>query len=327
MGPDAAKKTRAKQSDNTKRNPNRKTERLQRAIHYAKQRTVGKDETREIGDERTFKKSDERTFEKSLKRNPKKKIETTPVIKSNTGTPARNDNTVRLNKFLANAGVAARRKCDEIIAEGLVKVNGVVVTEMGHRLKPDDKVTYKGKAVKPVNYVYVLLNKPKDYITTVDDDRGRHTVMELVAKATTERIYPVGRLDRNTTGLLLLTNDGELAQKLMHPKYGAQKLYEVELDKQLSQTDMQKIADGVELEDGVAYVDGIDYAHVAKKNIIGISIHIGKNRIVRRIFEHLGYEVVRLDRTLYAGLTKRDLPRGRWRHLTEREVVKLKYLK
>lgn len=313
------KPVRTKSADNKKPNPNRKTERLQRAIHYAKQRTLGKEE---VEDAYTEKMQD-----KLLKRSSKKKEEIAGKVKTAAPTPARKDNTVRLNKYLANAGVAARRKCDEIIAAGLVKVNGVVVIEMGHRLKPDDKVTYKGKIIKPVNYVYILLNKPKDYITTVDDERDRHTVMELIANATTERVYPVGRLDRNTTGLLLFTNDGELAQKLMHPKYGAQKIYEVELDKQLAPKDMQAIADGVELEDGMAYVDGIDYAHAVKKNVVGVSIHIGKNRIVRRIFEHFGYEVVRLDRTLYAGLTKRDLPRGRWRHLTEREVIKLKYLK
>lgn len=242
-------------------------------------------------------------------------------------TTERKDDTMRLNKYLANAGVAARRKCDELIAQGLVKVNGKVVTEMGYRLTREDKVTYKGKAIKPVNNVYILLNKPKDYITTVEDERGRHTVMELVKGATDERIYPVGRLDRNTTGLLLLTNDGELAQKLSHPSFGAAKIYEVELDKPLTYQDMQSIINGVTLEDGLAMVDGIDYAHPVRKNVIGISLHVGKNRIVRRIFEHLGYDVVKLDRTLYAGLTKRDLPRGRWRHLTEREVIKLKYLK
>ena len=234
---------------------------------------------------------------------------------------------MRLNKYLANSGVAARRKCDDYIAQGHVKVNNDVVTEMGYRVKEGDKVYFKNKLVQPVNYVYILLNKPKDYITTADDERGRSTVLELVQHATEERVYPVGRLDRNTTGLLLLTNDGDLAQKLSHPSYGAQKLYEVELDKPLSPRDLQSIENGIELEDGLAVVDGIDYAHRTDKAIIGISIHIGKNRIVRRIFEHLGYKVMRLDRTLYAGLTKKDLPRGKWRMLTEREIIKLKYLK
>ncbi|MFI5171171.1 MAG: pseudouridine synthase [Chitinophagales bacterium] len=241
-------------------------------------------------------------------------------------TPLSKEGT-RLNKYLANSGVAARRKCDELISQGLVSVNGKVVMEMGYKIMPGDKVTFKNKLVKPVNYVYILLNKPKDYLTTVDDDKGRNTVMELISNATDERVYPVGRLDRNTTGLLLLTNDGDLAQKLSHPSFGANKLYEVELDKPVTAADLQKITDGVELEDGIAMVDGIDYAHHTKRNIVGISLHIGKNRIVRRIFEQLGYHVERLDRTLYAGLTKRDLPRGRWRYLTEREIIKLKYLK
>ncbi len=234
---------------------------------------------------------------------------------------------MRLNKYLANSGVAARRKCDEYIAQGHVKVNNDAVTEMGYRVKQGDKVYFKNKLVEPVNFVYILLNKPKDYITTAEDERGRSTVLELVQHATEERVYPVGRLDRNTTGLLLLTNDGDLAQKLSHPSYGAEKLYEVELDKPLSLKDLRQIESGIELEDGLATIDGIDYAHHTHKNIIGISLHIGKNRIVRRIFEHLGYKVTRLDRTLYAGLTKKDLPRGRWRMLTEKEIIKLKYLK
>ncbi len=241
-------------------------------------------------------------------------------------TPLTEEGT-RLNKYLANSGVAARRKCDEIIEKGEVTVNGKVVKEMGFKVMPGDNVKHKNKLVKPVNYVYILLNKPKDYLTTVEDDKGRNTVMELISNATNERVYPVGRLDRNTTGLLLLTNDGEVAQKLAHPSFGAKKIYEVEVDKPITQAHMQKISDGVVLEDGVAIVDGIDYAHHTKRNIVGISLHIGKNRIVRRIFESLGYHVERLDRTLYAGLTKRDLPRGRWRYLTEREIIKLKYLK
>lgn len=265
-------------------------------------------------------KLERRKFEKSVPhREPLKKAAHSPVPKG--------EKTMRLNKYLANSGVAARRKCDDYIAQGHVKVNNDVVTEMGYRVKEGDKVYFKNKLVQPVNYVYILLNKPKDYITTADDERGRSTVLELVQHATEERVYPVGRLDRNTTGLLLLTNDGDLAQKLSHPSYGAQKLYEVELDKPLSPHDLQSIENGIELEDGLAVVDGIDYAHRTDKAIIGISIHIGKNRIVRRIFEHLGYKVMRLDRTLYAGLTKKDLPRGKWRMLTEREIIKLKYLK
>lgn len=248
-------------------------------------------------------------------------------VKANVKPTAIPDDGTRLNKYLANSGVAARRKCDEIIAQGFVKVNGKVILEMGYKVMPGDKVTYREKLVKPTNYVYILLNKPKDYLTTVEDDRGRHTVMELIANATNERVYPIGRLDRNTTGLLLLTNDGDLAQKLAHPSFGAKKIYEVELDKPVAAAHLQLIANGVELEDGVAEVDGIEYAHATKKNVVGIELHVGKNRIVRRIFESLGYNVTKLDRTLYAGLTKRDLPRGRWRMLTDREIIKLKYLK
>jgi len=236
------------------------------------------------------------------------------------------DEGMRLNKFLANAGVAARRKADELIKAGLIKVNGEVVMEMGYKLHPDDEVTYKGKKVKPARFVYLLLNKPKDYLTTVTDDRDRRTVMDLVAKATQERVYPVGRLDRHTTGLLLITNDGDLAMDLAHPSRGVQKVYEVTLDKAVEKHDMEAIAEGLELEDGKAMVDEIAWPDPHRKNVVGISLHIGKNRIVRRIFEHLGYQVTKLDRTVYAGLTKKDLPRGRWRYLTPREVVQLKHL-
>ncbi|MBP9220314.1 MAG: pseudouridine synthase [Chitinophagales bacterium] len=283
---------------------------------------------------REEKESGKTKFVKNLQKfSEKRKLNKKPGFVKNPSTlnlskptPLSEDGT-RLNKYLANSGVAARRKCDEIIEKGEVTVNGKVVREMGYKVKPGDSVKYKNKPIKPVNYVYILLNKPKDYLTTVDDDKGRNTVMELISNATTERVFPVGRLDRNTTGLLLLTNDGDLAQKLAHPSFGAKKIYEVEVDKPVTQADMQKISDGVMLEDGLAIVDGIDYAHHTQRNILGISLHIGKNRIVRRIFESLGYKVERLDRTLYAGLTKRDLPRGRWRYLTEREIIKLKYLK
>lgn len=192
---------------------------------------------------------------------------------------------------------------------------------------PGDRVSYRGKIVIPVRPVYILLNKPSGFITTVEDERGRKTVMSLIAQATQERVYPVGRLDRNTTGLLLLTNDGELAQKLSHPSHGAQKVYFITLDKPVTARDMEAIAGGIELEDGKALVDEIAWPDPLHKEQVGITLHIGKNRIVRRIFEHLGYSVLRLDRTAYAGLTKRDLPRGRWRFLSEREIIRLKYLK
>lgn len=231
---------------------------------------------------------------------------------------------MRLNKYLAHCGVAARRKADEFIAGGLVTVNGTVVKEMGYKVKLNDEVRYKGKLISPANHVYILLNKPKDFITTADDEKGRKTVMELIGDATSERVYPVGRLDRNTTGLLLLTNDGELAQKLSHPSHGARKVYSVELNKPLTPQHLQQITEGVKLEDGIAMVDEIAFAHPRDKHIIGVMLHVGKNRIVRRIFESLGYEVEKLDRTFYAGLDKRGLDRGKWRFLTEKEVTLLK---
>lgn len=233
----------------------------------------------------------------------------------------------QLNKLLSNAGIASRRKCAELIREGRVKVNGKAIIEPGYRVKETDTVTYAGKKVESNRKFYVLLNKPKDYITTTSDDRGRKTVMELVERATTERLYPVGRLDRNTTGVLLLTNDGELAQKLSHPSGEVKKVYEVGLNKPLMIEDLEKIAAGVELEDGKAQVDAIAYADARDARIIGIELHSGKNRIVRRIFEKLGYDVVKLDRVLYAGLTKKNLQRGHWRHLSPREINWLKRLK
>jgi 23S rRNA pseudouridine2605 synthase len=225
----------------------------------------------------------------------------------------------RLNKYLANAGIASRREADNLIKSGAVKVNDVVVTEMGHKIKPGDKVTYGDAAVKGEKKVYLLLNKPKDYITTVDDPRERKTVMDLIAGACRERVYPVGRLDRNTTGLLLLTNDGELTKKLTHPKYGIKKVYHVSLNKGLKPEDFSSLAEGIELEDGMMKVDDIAFVGEGKKEI-GIEIHSGRNRIVRRLFEHLGYDVIKLDRVVFAGLTKKDLPRGKYRFLTQKEV-------
>ncbi len=232
--------------------------------------------------------------------------------------------SIRLNKFIANAGICSRREADELILSGAIRVNGKVVTEMGFKVKPDDVIKYEDKLLKREHLVYLLLNKPKDFITTMDDPQERKTVMQLVKNACKERIYPVGRLDRNTTGLLLLTNDGELAKKLSHPSHQVKKVYQVDLNKPLTDDDFEKILQGVELEDGKATVD--ELAILSSDGItIGLSIHIGKNRIVRRIFEHLGYDVVKLDRVMYAGLTKKDLPRGKWRFLTEKEVLGLKY--
>lgn len=230
---------------------------------------------------------------------------------------------VRLNKYLANAGVASRRDADVLIQEGKVSVNGQVVTELGFKVGPKDVVKYEGKVIKPERMVYLLLNKPKDFITTVSDPQNRRTVMSLVANACPERIYPVGRLDRNTSGLLLFTNDGDLAKKLSHPSHMVKKIYYAELNKPLKEDDLLKIQMGVELEDGLVKPDDIQV--VTHDGIgVGIEIHIGKNRIVRRIFEHVGYEVVKLDRVMYAGLTKKDLPRGKWRMLTQAEINLLK---
>ena len=234
------------------------------------------------------------------------------------------DGTIRLNRYIANAGVCSRREADELILAGEIKVNGEVVTEMGFKVQPSDTVMYGKKVLSREKMVYVLLNKPKDFITTTEDPEGRKTVMSLVEKASKERIFPVGRLDRNTTGLLLFTNDGELAQKLTHPSNEIKKIYQVELDKPITKDDFQKVAEGVELEDGKAMVDDVAMLGDSKK-FLGLEIHIGRNRIVRRIFEHLGYEVVTLDRVQYAGLTKKDVPRGEWRYLTEKEVIRLKY--
>ena len=231
---------------------------------------------------------------------------------------------LRLNRYIANAGICSRREADTLIAAGEIRVNGEVVTEMGYKVQPEDTVQYGKTNLNREKSVYVLLNKPKDFITTTEDPEGRRTVMDLVASASKERIFPVGRLDRNTTGLLLFTNDGEVAQKLSHPSHKNKKIYQVELSQPLAEEDLRKIGEGLELEDGKAVVD--DVAVVAgNPHFVGIEIHIGRNRIVRRIFEHLGYEVVALDRVQYAGLTKKDLPRGKWRFLSEQEVIRLKY--
>ncbi len=232
---------------------------------------------------------------------------------------------VRLNRFIANAGICSRRDADKLIESGEIKVNNKVVTEMGFQVGPTDVVRYGNRKLNREKPVYVLLNKPKDFITTTEDPNDRKTVMELVKNAGDARIYPVGRLDRNTTGLLLLTNDGELADRLTHPSHEIEKIYQAELDKPLSEEDFDKILAGLKLEDGEIKVD--DLARVTPDGyVIGVKLHSGKNRIVRRIFEHLGYEVTKLDRTTFAGLSKKDLPRGNWRFLTEREVIKLKYL-
>ena len=231
---------------------------------------------------------------------------------------------LRLNKFLANAGVCSRREADEFIQAGVVTVNGEVVTELGTKVLRTDEVKFHDAPVSLEKKVYVLLNKPKDYVTTSDDPQQRKTVMDLVKGACEERIYPVGRLDRNTTGVLLLTNDGDLASKLTHPKFLKKKIYHVYLDKAVTAHDMQQIAEGITLDDGDIKADAIDYASDTDKKSVGIEIHSGKNRIVRRIFESLGYKVTKLDRVQFAGLTKKNVRRGDWRYLTEEEVDRLR---
>ncbi|MFA6869258.1 MAG: pseudouridine synthase [Bacteroidales bacterium] len=230
---------------------------------------------------------------------------------------------IRLNKYIANAGICSRREADKLIEAGAVKVNGEVVTELGTKVMPTDEVRYEDKILQREKPVYILLNKPKDYITTTDDEFDRKNVMMLIEGACPQRVYPVGRLDRNTTGLLLFTNDGELAKNLTHPKYGVRKIYHVELDRNLSLEDFESIAAGIELSDGLITPDEISYVGDSKKEI-GICIHSGKNRIVRRIFEKLGYTIEKLDRVSFAGLTKKDVPRGHWRFLKQEEINILK---
>ena len=234
---------------------------------------------------------------------------------------------IRLNKYIADAGICSRRNADVYISSGNVTVNGEVMTTLGYRVKPTDEVRFDGKLLSSEKKEYILLNKPKGFITTTNDEKGRKTVMDLVANATNVRILPVGRLDRATTGLLLLTNDGELTKKLTHPTHGVRKIYHVILDRRLELKDLAAIRDGLTLEDGFIEVDEISYIDQKPKNEVGVKIHSGRNRIVRRIFEHLGYQVDKLDRVLFAGLTKKDLPRGHWRRLTQQEVINLKNLK
>lgn len=256
----------------------------------------------------------------TMKKPPRKKA--APHQPSSTPSPA--SDTMRLNRYIAHAGVCSRREADSLIEKGDIRVNGQVVKELGFKVGPEDTVSYQGKTLVTEKKVYILLNKPKDYITTTNDPQNRKTVLDIIKRGPGERIYPVGRLDRNTTGLLLLTNDGDLSDKLTHPSGQVHKIYHVTLDKALTKTDFEKITAGVELEDGVLEVDDLAYASPDKRDI-GIEIHSGKNRVIRRLFEALGYTVLKLDRVIFAGLTKKDLPRGKWRYLSEKEVITLKH--
>ncbi|MBN2699129.1 MAG: rRNA pseudouridine synthase [Bacteroidales bacterium] len=231
---------------------------------------------------------------------------------------------VRLNKFISNAGICSRRGADELITAGLITVNGKPVTRLGTMVSPRDDIRFNGNRIRNERKVYLLLNKPKDYITTVEDPHSKKTVMNLVRNACGERIYPVGRLDRDTTGLLLFTNDGELTKQLTHPSYNKKKIYYVALNKDLTKTDLNKLADGIHLEDGYIQPDAISYIEGGTKKEIGVEIHSGRNRIIRRMFGSLGYRIVKLDRVYYAGLTKKNLPRGKWRFLSQREIKMLK---
>jgi 23S rRNA pseudouridine2605 synthase len=232
-----------------------------------------------------------------------------------------NDGSMRLNRYLAHAGVASRREADDLIKAGVVSVNGKIITEMGFKVMPGDRVHYGGQRLSSEQKRYVLLNKPKDFITTTDDPRDRRTVMALIDDACTERLYPVGRLDRNTTGVLLMTNDGDLAKKLTHPSHGAEKIYHVTLDKAVTKAHLEQLVENVMLDDGPAQADEATFVQGSNRKEVGLKLHMGRNRIVRRMFAALGYEVVKLDRVVFAGLTKKDLPRGKWRHLTEKEVL------
>ncbi|HSN59371.1 MAG TPA: pseudouridine synthase, partial [Ferruginibacter sp.] len=263
---------------------------------------------------------------------PAKIVSPTEIVKKGVETKHSPDQkttdvVMPLNKFLAHCGVTSRRDAVELITKGLVKVNGTIATEPGYKVQPTDEVIYNTKKLFVTkNLVYILLNKPKDYITTTDDPQGRKTVLQLIQKATDERVYPIGRLDRNTSGVLLLTNDGDLTQKLSHPSYEIKKIYEVKLDKNLTKTDFDKILTGLTLEDGPVFVDSLAYADSKDKSVIGIEIHSGRNRIVRRIFEYLGYDVKGLDRVMYAGLTKKNVERSKWRYLSDKEIRVLKYM-
>lgn len=254
----------------------------------------------------------------------KQKTDTPPPVEP-TSTP-QEEIGMRLNKYVAHCGVCSRRKAAELVKAGSISVNGQVETAPGYLVQDNDQVSYQGKILQPeVRQVYLLLNKPKDTITTLSDEKGRRTVMDVVGNKIKERIFPVGRLDRETVGLLVLTNDGDLAKKLSHPSHEVKKVYIATLDKAVSPEDIEKIRKGLVLEDGAAPVDWVDYVNAANKKEVTLEIHIGRNRIVRRIFSHLGYRVVKLDRTYYAGLSKKDLPRGRYRHLTKQEVIMLKH--
>ncbi len=306
-----------------------KNERVTERREYYKD-TYGKKKGGEFQSERSFEKKDlrKKTYKSSynedeaFEREDRKKIvRKPPMIESELKTDK--EGLIRLNKYISHSGLCSRREADEYIVNGLITVNGIVIKELGTKIKPTDEVQFKGKGLDPERKVYILLNKPKDYITTVEDPHAKRTVMDLIQGACEQRVYPVGRLDRNSTGLLLLTNDGELTKKLTHPSFMKKKVYEVGLDRVVSSEDMKIIASGVELDGEMVHADAIEYIDPKDKSQVGIEIHSGQNRVVRRIFEKLNYHVQKLDRVYFAGLTKKNLPRGKWRFLSQQEVTML----
>ncbi|MCK5824370.1 MAG: rRNA pseudouridine synthase [Ichthyobacteriaceae bacterium] len=314
-------KSRASNTDNKKglrsgrhqNADNRRRDRELSSENFSKKRTEGSEEDKPSGE--FHKKKTRPDFRK------KKKVESQANVEKRVEKEG-----IRLNKFIANAGICSRRDADKHIVAGSVTVNGKVVDSMGYRVMPNEEVKFDGTTIQSEKKVYLVLNKPKNFITTIDDTHGRRTVMDLLGGVGKERIYPVGRLDRNTTGVLMFTNDGEMTKRLTHPQYGVKKMYHVSLDSKLTQADLEKILEGVHLDDGTVFVDSLSYVNNAPKNEIGIEIHSGKNRVVRRIFESFGYEVTKLDRVTFASLTKKNIARGQWRFLTEEEVNFMKML-
>jgi len=309
-----------------KNSSGRKGPRVEKGVGNPSKRTSSSPSGKRIGKSRAFEKTEpKKEFE------PRKTYKK-PIYKSKTKASENpksktiSSEGMRLNRFIANSGVCSRREADTYIAAGLVTINGKPVTELGTRVMQDDVVRFDGRKLTAEKKVYLLLNKPKDYVTTTEDPNADKIVMDLIKNACEERIYPVGRLDRNTTGLLLFTNDGDLSKKLTHPSHRMKKVYQVTLDKPVTKAHMEMMAEGIELEDGPIAADAISYINMDDKTEVGIEIHSGKNRIVRRIFEHFGYRVKKLDRVLFAGLTKKNLPRGKWRFLSEKEIKFLKMI-
>lgn len=256
-------------------------------------------------------------------RKPERKFKS-PVPEKKSGKPDKQEAPIRLNRFIANSGVCSRREADDLIVKGFITVNGKVVSDLGTKVSQKDNVKYKGRRLRSEKKVYILMNKPKGYVTTVEDPHADRTVLDIIGDACPERVYPVGRLDKETTGVLLLTNDGELTGKLTHPKYERKKIYHVFLDKVVVKNDLFRLTEGIDLEDGKVVADAVSYADPDDRTQIGLELHSGKNRVVRRLFEALGYKVKKLDRVYFAGLTKKNLPRGKWRYLSDKEIIMLR---